>query len=65
MKENARPGTAPVIRPVERSDLPALFAYLDDHLRDNGKDGIGLFQPMTRAESAGSNVTDRIRRESS
>jgi RimJ/RimL family protein N-acetyltransferase len=39
------------IRPVERGDLPALFAYLDDHLRDNGKEGIGLFQPMTRAES--------------
>ncbi|MDB5792408.1 MAG: family N-acetyltransferase [Massilia sp.] len=40
-----------IIRPVERGDLPALFAYLDDHLRDNGRDGAALFQPMARAES--------------
>ncbi|MET0981624.1 MAG: GNAT family N-acetyltransferase [Telluria sp.] len=41
----------PVIRPVGGEDLPALFVYLDDHLRDNGKDGAPLFQPMARAES--------------
>ena len=40
-----------LIRPVERDDLPALFAYLDDHLRDNGQGGTPLFQPMGRAES--------------
>ena len=41
-----------VIRPVEHEDLPALFVYLDDHLRDNGRDGTPLFQPMARADSA-------------
>jgi ribosomal protein S18 acetylase RimI-like enzyme len=41
----------PVIQPVERQDYPALFAYLDDHLRDNGRDGGPLFQPMARADS--------------
>lgn len=51
MKENARPAPGPVIRAVERADLPALFVYLDDHLRDNGQDGAPLFQPMARAES--------------
>ncbi|MFC4930632.1 GNAT family N-acetyltransferase [Massilia sp. GCM10023247] len=40
-----------VIRPVAREDLPALFVYLDDHLRDNGRNGMPLFQPMARAES--------------
>lgn len=50
---DASAGTAawPLIRPVGREDLPALFAYLDDHLRDNGKGGAPLFQPMARAES--------------
>jgi hypothetical protein len=33
------------------ADLPALFVYLDDHLRDNGRDGTPLFQPMARADS--------------
>jgi RimJ/RimL family protein N-acetyltransferase len=41
-----------VIRPAAQEDLPALFAYLDDHLRDNGRDGTPLFQPMARADSA-------------
>lgn len=40
-----------VIRAVAPDDLPALFAYLDDHLGDNGRDGTPLFQPMPRAES--------------
>lgn len=39
------------VRPARQDDLPALFAYLDDHLRDNGRDGAPLFQPMARADS--------------
>lgn len=42
---------APAIRAVAQDDLPALFAYLDDHLGDNGQGGTPLFQPMPRAES--------------
>ena len=42
---------APVIHSVAPADLPALFVYLDDHLRDNGRDGTPLFQPMARADS--------------
>jgi ribosomal protein S18 acetylase RimI-like enzyme len=33
------------IRPADAADLPAFFVYLDDHLRDNGRDGAPLFQP--------------------
>jgi ribosomal protein S18 acetylase RimI-like enzyme len=43
--------TAPSIRSVAPDDLPAFFAYLDDHLADNGRNGAALFQPMARAES--------------
>lgn len=39
------------IRPAVHTDLAALFAYLNDHLADNGKDGAPLFQPMARSES--------------
>jgi ribosomal protein S18 acetylase RimI-like enzyme len=39
------------IRPAEAADLPAFFVYLDDHLRDNGKDGTPLFQPLSREQS--------------
>ena len=39
------------IRPALHTDLAALFAYLNDHLADNGKDGAPLFQPMARGES--------------
>jgi ribosomal protein S18 acetylase RimI-like enzyme len=39
------------IRPADAADLPAFFAYLDDHLRDNGRDGGPLFQPLSRAQS--------------
>jgi RimJ/RimL family protein N-acetyltransferase len=42
---------APAIHSVAPADLPALFVYLDDHLRDNGRDGTPLFQPMPRADS--------------
>jgi RimJ/RimL family protein N-acetyltransferase len=36
------------IRPAQEADLPAFFAYLDDHLRDNGADGTPRFQPLGR-----------------
>jgi RimJ/RimL family protein N-acetyltransferase len=39
------------IRPADAADLPAFFVYLDDHLRDNGRDGVPLFQPLSRAQS--------------
>ncbi len=39
------------IRPAQAADLPAFFVYLDDHLRDNGRDGAPLFQPLSRAQS--------------
>ena len=44
-------GVAPVIHSVAPADLPALFVYLDDHLQDNGRGGVPLFQPMARADS--------------
>jgi ribosomal protein S18 acetylase RimI-like enzyme len=34
------------IRPAGEADLAPFFAYLDDHLRDNGADGTPLFQPI-------------------
>jgi ribosomal protein S18 acetylase RimI-like enzyme len=40
-----------MIRAADAADLPAFFAYLDDHLRDNGRDGTPLFQPLSRAQS--------------
>ena len=40
-----------MVRPADAADLPAFFAYLDDHLRDNGRDGAPLFQPLSRAQS--------------
>lgn len=39
------------IRVAQAPDLPAFFVYLDDHLRDNGRDGAPLFQPLSRAQS--------------
>jgi ribosomal protein S18 acetylase RimI-like enzyme len=36
------------IRPADEADLPPFFAYLDDHLRDNGAGGTPLFQPLAR-----------------
>jgi len=38
--------TALTIRPALDADLAPFFAYLDDHLRDNGADGTPLFQPI-------------------
>ncbi|MFC5551990.1 GNAT family N-acetyltransferase [Massilia aerilata] len=40
------------IRPADAADLPAFFVYLEDHLRDNGRDGVPLFQPLSRAQSS-------------
>jgi len=34
------------IRPAGEADLAPFFAYLDDHLRDNGANGTPLFQPI-------------------
>jgi ribosomal protein S18 acetylase RimI-like enzyme len=39
------------IRAVEHFNTEAFFAYLDDHLGDNGRDGAPLFQPLSRSES--------------
>ncbi|PHV07487.1 GNAT family N-acetyltransferase [Janthinobacterium sp. BJB412] len=39
------------IRPVVEADLDAFFAYLNEHLQDNGRDGAPLFQPMPRGQS--------------
>ncbi len=43
--------TALVIRPAVHEDLPVFFAYLNDHLSDNGVKGTALFMPMPRQES--------------
>ncbi len=37
------------IRPATPADLPALFAYLNDHLSDNGRGGTALFMPIPRS----------------
>lgn len=39
------------IRPAVEADLAPFFAYLDDHLRDNGAGGTPLFQPLARDQS--------------
>ena len=39
------------IRPATAADFPALFAYMDDHLSDNGRGGTALFMPISRSES--------------
>jgi len=39
------------IRPATEADLAPFFAYLDDHLRDNGAHGTPLFQPLPRDAS--------------
>ena len=42
---------APVIRKLARDDLALFFAYLDDHLADNGSAGNAMFMPLRRSES--------------
>lgn len=39
------------VREATRDDLPSFFAYLNDHLADNGRDGTALFMPMSRSAS--------------
>jgi GNAT superfamily N-acetyltransferase len=39
------------IRELAREDLPVFFAYLNDHLRDNGSGDTARFMPMARSES--------------
>jgi ribosomal protein S18 acetylase RimI-like enzyme len=41
----------PVIRPIDDGNLNAFGSYLDDHLRDNGRDGTPLFQPQSRGDA--------------
>jgi RimJ/RimL family protein N-acetyltransferase len=45
------------IGPATPDDLPALFAYLDEQLAENGRDGL-LFQPMTPTQAG---VPDAMR----
>lgn len=46
----------PAIRAAAPDDLPAFFAYLDDHLSDNGDGGV-RFQPLAR----GARLADPLR----
>ena len=39
------------IVPLELEWLPQLFMYLDDQLQENGRDGMPLFQPLSRLQS--------------
>jgi len=38
----------PSIRALQVADLDAFFAYLEDQLKDNGKNGLPLFHPYSR-----------------
>lgn len=38
----------PVVRAVATADVDVLTAYLEDHLKDNGRGGAPLFQPQSR-----------------
>jgi ribosomal protein S18 acetylase RimI-like enzyme len=51
VRTRAQESTQLAIRPAGEADLAPFFAYLDDHLRDNGKDGAPLFQPLSREQS--------------
>lgn len=42
----------PAIRALDPREAAPFFAYLNDHLRDNGAQGHPLFQPMPRSQSA-------------
>lgn len=39
------------IEQLAAGDVDRFIAYLDDHLADNGRDGIGYFQPLSRHAS--------------
>jgi GNAT superfamily N-acetyltransferase len=45
-----QPAMQATIRQALEADLAPFFAYLDDHLRDNGTDGAPLFQPIGREQ---------------
>jgi ribosomal protein S18 acetylase RimI-like enzyme len=51
VRTRAQESTQLTIRPAGEADLAPFFAYLDDHLRDNGRDGAALFQPLSREQS--------------
>ena len=40
-----------LIRPLEHAELDSFFAYLNDHLSDNGIGATALFMPMPRSDS--------------
>lgn len=40
-----------IIRPALKTDLPVLFAYLHEHLLDNGQRGTALFMPIPRTQA--------------
>jgi ribosomal protein S18 acetylase RimI-like enzyme len=40
------------IQPIDEANLEALFAYLEDQMRDNGRDGVPLFMPQSRQAPA-------------
>jgi RimJ/RimL family protein N-acetyltransferase len=40
-----------VIRQARATELAAFFAYLDEHLGENGRGGAALFMPMARGDS--------------
>ena len=42
---------APAIRALAVDSSAAFFAYLNEHLLDNGKGGMPLFQPLPRNQS--------------
>jgi YD repeat-containing protein len=46
------PRTALSIRTARQEDFPAFFAYLNDHLADNGIGPTALFMPMPRKASS-------------
>jgi ribosomal protein S18 acetylase RimI-like enzyme len=39
------------IQPLQPEQLAQLFLYLDDQLQENGRDGMPLFQPLSRLQS--------------
>ena len=57
----AQGSTATTIRPAANADLAPFFAYLDDHLRDNGAHGTPLFQPLSPGANAQSRLPTSVR----
>jgi RimJ/RimL family protein N-acetyltransferase len=40
-----------IIAQLKAGDFELFLAYLNNHLADNGRDGTGYFQPLSRSES--------------